>query len=511
VEIVLDGRSLGKARLGLPRPDVAGAIRAPEAPIAGFEYVISPRDLSGVTGQATVEALAHHFDGTTSVLSSATIRVAAGRDRPDPQPDGADLPQGARLRHRPSVGRLPTYPSHLLVFTHSMGYSGAELYLFEVVRRLVRHHDFQCTVVTLRDGPLRPVLELDGIPVHVSPCPTFSSPAAYEGRMGELLAWADRLDFQAVVANTLEGYIGVDLASRLGRPSLWAIHESWDPAMWLWLAECAPQHPYVSERLHDALAASTLIFEAEATRQLYLPYGSPARLRTLPYAIELGEIDDYPRERGAQARRALGISGARTVVLTLGTIEPRKAQTALAMAFAQIADDHPDAVLVMVGETDEEWTRSYVDALRHYIRRTGLERRILIVSKTPDPYAWLAAADLLALASDVESLPRVLLEAMAFQVPVVATSVFGVPRLVREGSTGYLCEPRDIRALANALDRALCAPPTLRQAIGATGRRQVQDEHDPDDYAARVAALLRTAIGDDQVSSNGSKWTSTAA
>jgi glycosyltransferase involved in cell wall biosynthesis len=184
------------------------------------------------------------------------------------------------------------------------------------------------------------------------------------------------------------------------------------------------------------------------------------------------------------------------VVLCLGSIEPRKSQTLLAQAFAQIADRHPDAVLALVGATDDEYCAAYRAALREYVARTGNGERIRIEPVTGDPYRWHTAADVLACASDVESLPRVILEAMAFGTPVVSTRVFGVPELIEDGRTGYLCEMRDLDALAAALDRVLGAPADELRAVGAAASEHVRGRHDPAAYADSVLRLLRGLAAD---------------
>jgi glycosyltransferase involved in cell wall biosynthesis len=163
------------------------------------------------------------------------------------------------------------------------------------------------------------------------------------------------------------------------------------------------------------------------------------------------------------------------------------------MAFADLADSHPDAVLALVGETDWAWLDRFNQGLRRFIARAGLDSRIVVVPVTPDPYEWLAAADVLVLASDVESLPRVVLEGMAFGLPVVATSIFGVAEVIDDGRTGYLFAPRDVGELTAALERVLAGDPALRQAVAQRGAERVR-QHDARRYAARVRALLQTLL-----------------
>lgn len=76
---------------------------------------------------------------------------------------------------------------------------------------------------------------------------------------------------------------------------------------------------------------------------------------------------------------------------------------------------------------------------------------------------------------DMDGLPTVLMEAMAFSVPVVSTTVSGIPELVTDGETGILVPPHDIQALADAIAR-LVSNKSFAQRIGQAGRRVIEDE-----------------------------------
>ena len=99
-------------------------------------------------------------------------------------------------------------------------------------------------------------------------------------------------------------------------------------------------------------------------------------------------------------------------------------------------------------------------------------------------------SDLLVCASDVESLPRTVLEAMAWELPVLATAVYGLPELIDDGETGWLCGPRDVDALADGLRRALSTEPQQRQEVARRAHQLVKKRHDLPTYAARIAELL---------------------
>ena len=111
-------------------------------------------------------------------------------------------------------------------------------------------------------------------------------------------------------------------------------------------------------------------------------------------------------------------------------------------------------------------------ALEAEIRRLGLEGAIVLAGGRDDVRDALARADVFVLSSTSEGLPLSILEAMAVGLPVVGSSVGGVPEAVEDGVTGLLVPPRDPVRLAAALERLL-ADPALRRRLGSNGRERV--------------------------------------
>jgi glycosyltransferase involved in cell wall biosynthesis len=371
-----------------------------------------------------------------------------------------------------------------------LAHGGASLYLLELLRRLTEDHGFECELVGLADGPLRPLFEKAGVPVHLTDGFPVATLERYEGNVAELVAWAAAGQFDAVLVNTLGSFVGGDLAGRLGIPALWAVHESFPLALfWHTAYEAGTLHPYTRARAEGALAqAAAVVFPAEATRQLYLGAADPARLTAIPYGVELEDMGRAPDR--TQARRLLGIDPDAQLVLCLGSIEARKSQAMLATAFARIAERHPRAQLALVGATDHAYCADYLAALREFAARAGLEGRIRIEPVTDDPYSWHAAADVVACASDIESLPRVIVEAMVFGTPVLSTRVFGVPELIEDGRTGYLCDVRDAASLADGLERVLGAPAAELGELTRAAALHVRARHDPVAYTDTMATLI---------------------
>jgi glycosyltransferase involved in cell wall biosynthesis len=110
-----------------------------------------------------------------------------------------------------------------------------------------------------------------------------------------------------------------------------------------------------------------------------------------------------------------------------------------------------------------------------------------------------AAADVLVLPSvldsrnDTEGLGVVLLEAMSYGVPVIASRIGGIPDIVGDGATGLLVPPGDAGALAAALER-LAVDPSLRARLGSAGREHVRAQFSWDRIVARWEECYAAAM-----------------
>lgn len=134
------------------------------------------------------------------------------------------------------------------------------------------------------------------------------------------------------------------------------------------------------------------------------------------------------------------------------------------------------------------------DDLRTIAADLGIDDRVTFVGRDPEPERWLEKARVLALPSEREGTPNVVLEAMACGLPVVATPVGSVPELVEDGQTGWLVPVGDAVALASALERVLDDPAAAR-AMGEAGRRRVETGFDRGAVRAAMAELYRELGG----------------
>ncbi len=165
-------------------------------------------------------------------------------------------------------------------------------------------------------------------------------------------------------------------------------------------------------------------------------------------------------------------------------------------AFHEVAGRHSDAQLVLVGATTDAYSADYRAALAEFLARTGMGEGVRVEPATADPWSWHAVADVLVCASDIESLPRSITEAMAFGTPVLSTRTFGVPELIEDGVNGFLCEVGDAASLAAGLDRVLSMDARMLAAVARRGLESVRTRHDPVVSAERVLRLLRGLAAD---------------
>src|SRR5205085_1799822 len=113
------------------------------------------------------------------------------------------------------------------------------------------------------------------------------------------------------------------------------------------------------------------------------------------------------------------------------------------------------------------------DKLQGIISETGMADSVRLLGHVDDVLSFYESLDVFALSSLREGLPNVLLEAMALEVPVVATRIAGIPRLIQDGVNGLLVPPGSVDELGQVLAR-LCGDVTTRARLREAGRRTVE-------------------------------------
>lgn len=195
--------------------------------------------------------------------------------------------------------------------------------------------------------------------------------------------------------------------------------------------------------------------------------------------------DFYKRSEDAKLRAMWAPSGE-PILMHLSNFRPVKRVTDAIEAFALVREKIP-AKLVMIGDGPDRGAAEYI------VRKKRLSKDVFFLGKQDRIQEKLGVADVLLLLSDEESFGLAALEAMACEVPVVATRVGGLPEVVTHGVDGYLVEPRHVDAAAKAVLDILLLPDRGR-AMGQMARKNARRHYCSNDIIPKYEAYYEKVL-----------------
>ena len=337
--------------------------------------------------------------------------------------------------------------------------AGTELMTYDLVRAMDKEHFDVHVAFLLNGGPLSERLERVGIPVH--------SLRGNEGivrPIQDLMRLVRSRHFDLVhlygFKTSLLGRIVFKLLSR----STQVIH--------------GIRGQHVSQSVDTASFTTRLAVQVERFLSPLIDY----------YVSNSKGAVEFLTERGLPEPKFVRIpSGIDTaewaqvepsaksvpVIACVARFHAQKRHADLVEALTLLASNHISFRCVLAGDGP------LLENVKSQVDRSGLKELIEFRGRI-EPTAireLLAEADLFALPSEWEGLPRSVIEAMAVGLPVVGTDVNGTNELVIHGVTGLLVPPRDPTALAQSLT-TLLLDAQLRREMGRRGRRRVEEEFD---------------------------------
>jgi len=167
-------------------------------------------------------------------------------------------------------------------------------------------------------------------------------------------------------------------------------------------------------------------------------------------------------------RNELGIPSDYLVVGYVGWLIPIKGVTYLVNAMAEVVQRHPNSLLLLVGKGDEKGEEE--TKLSKQVENLGIADNVRFLGWRPDVDEIMSCFDIFVLPSLNEGMGRVLVEAMATGLPIVASSVGGIPDLVKDGENGLLVPPANAGALEQAISDLL-SDKSRRKHMGETGKK----------------------------------------
>lgn len=176
-------------------------------------------------------------------------------------------------------------------------------------------------------------------------------------------------------------------------------------------------------------------------------------------------------------------------ILAVGQLVPVKAHHVLIGAIARVVQEGANVILRLVGDGSDK------DLLSAHAAALGIQDRVVFEGRVNHDRvpAFYRQADLFVLSSFDEGVPVVLMEAMAMEVPCVATQVAGIPELIRNGLDGLLVAPSDEDGLARAILQ-LFRDPDLRRRLSHSGRQRIIELFNLRRNCEELASIFRRRI-----------------
>jgi glycosyltransferase involved in cell wall biosynthesis len=211
----------------------------------------------------------------------------------------------------------------------------------------------------------------------------------------------------------------------------------------------------------------------------------PGRIQIIHNAIPAawGAKSCEPAE-AARLRAEAGIPAERKVILIVGRLSREKDHLTLLDAVNRLRPAIAPR-LIIVGDGPER------PRIELKIRQLGLESFVTLTGQQSCAEPWYGLADVAVLSSLSEGSPNALLEAMATNVPVVATAVGGVPEIVTNEESALLVKPGDSEALSAAMARILNEP-KLATRLANRSHELILERHTPEARGNKLIAIYRT-------------------
>jgi Glycosyltransferase len=371
-------------------------------------------------------------------------------------------------------------PLRVAFVTASLDLGGSERQMTELALRLPRDRFEVEFVLLLNRGPLSATVEAAGVPVHVVRWTRRTSPFSH-------LRWSvDWLRFVLVVragrydildAWLFHAYAIATVTRPFTRvPVLVSGRRS--------LSDFKTGHGR-DLRLADTLArrsADAIVANSEAVRDDVAAFEGidPARIRVIHNGVK--SAVPMPGSVRATIRRNWGFETMDVVVGCVANYKARKGLEAMLRATADLTRDEPRLRVVLVGEGP---LRPTLEQMISDLHLSGIVRLHGHAADARDLYG---ALDVVALASETEGLPNVLLEAAAAGRPIVATAAGGTVDIVIDGQTGLLVPVGDHRALVGAL-RRIVGDRALRERFGHAAKLRAETVFGMDRFVAETATL----------------------
>lgn len=217
------------------------------------------------------------------------------------------------------------------------------------------------------------------------------------------------------------------------------------------------------------LTHKTILLSArEYTQALHFPWVKE-RLSLIPLGIKppvFMSVDGAKQFLGKMIGLSVQDLNKKTVVGTIAELHPNKGLTYLVNAMKSVVQSLPNTICIIIGDGQEK------ENLRALIQEKKLENNIFMTGYVDNASEYLKAFNVFILPSLKEGLPYAILESGCASLPVVSTTVGGIPEMIEDMKSGILIQPKSVRELSHAISY-MVEHPEDRRKFGSTLKEQV--------------------------------------
>jgi L-malate glycosyltransferase len=379
----------------------------------------------------------------------------------------------------------------ILFYNHTSEVSGAERVLLLILARLTRER-FEPVLVCPAEGELQKQAKAVGVD-----CESVEQlQARFTWRVDRLLCYLAsfisvigkvrerviKYQPELIHANSLRAGLVISAATiGLGIPIVWHVHD------------LLPKHPlstiirfFVLLFPPFRIVAVSQVAGDRFRGDMLRLFSRRVTVAVIHNSVDVERLANVKKDKAI--RKELRLRNSDPLIGIVGNLSAGKGQLELIAAYAEVLKRIPDAALLIVGSSIFNREEGYPEQLRLQAKTLRVGERVRFLGQRNDVPAILRSLDLLVLNSKSEAFPLVALEGLACEVPVLSTSVGGVPELITHGETGWLIPAGDQHKLVDAIV-SLLEQPELRRGLAVNGRQRVEKNFTVNKFITRLEAL----------------------
>lgn len=250
----------------------------------------------------------------------------------------------------------------------------------------------------------------------------------------------------------------------------------------IWHCRIAHPDPYLDPLM--TRLSTRIVTNSKATASRFSPQFQ-SKIKVVYNGVDLAWLQD------SNVKGHNFIESGHKIILTVARATKMKRHDLVLSAFEMVAKHDSEVSLVCIG-TKDEWEPDWWDRLQEATRQSPFSNRIHWIGNVEDVRPWYRRAYISVLVSENESFGRVIVEAMACGVPVVAARSGGMPEIIRHEKDGLLVPPGDVEKLQTALT-SLLGDQMLKDRYAESALKRAEN-FSLDRHVARMVELFEDTI-----------------